>query len=134
MGVDHRLPAVELLPDRREGSVPQVLVLVACHETDALRLERIQGVADFLERSLGIEKRQGREAREAALVVARELRAVFVREARDPAAFSTSPLTALGWMSESTDTAIPLLSMSSSDISGDHLKVEPARRPPTSSR
>src|ERR1041385_9273125 len=87
MGVDHRLPAVELLPDRREGGVPEVLVLVARHETDALRLERIQGVADFPERSFGIEKRERREAREAALVVARELRAEFVREARDLAAF-----------------------------------------------
>src|SRR5438477_540726 len=87
MGVDHRLPPVELLPDGREGGVPQVLVLVARHETDALRLERIQGVADFLQRSLGIEKRQRREAREAALVVARKLRAEFVREARDLAAF-----------------------------------------------
>jgi NADPH:quinone reductase-like Zn-dependent oxidoreductase len=47
---------------------------------------------------------------------------------------SVAELEALGWMSESTDTAMPLLSMSSSDISGDHLKVEPARRPPTSSR
>src|SRR5439155_16094369 len=87
MRVDHRLPPVELLPDGREGGVPQVLVLVARHETNALRLERIQGVADFLERSLVIEKRQRREAREAALVVARELSAEFVREARDLAAF-----------------------------------------------
>src|SRR5256885_1196738 len=87
MGVDHRLPPAELLPDGREGGVPQVLVLVARHETDALRLERFQGVADFLQRSLVIEKRQRREAREAALVVARELRTEFVREARDSAAF-----------------------------------------------
>src|SRR5207248_11718393 len=66
----HRYPYTTLfrsLPDGREGGVPQVLVLVARHETDALRLERIQGVADFLQRSLGIEKRQRREAREAAL-------------------------------------------------------------------
>src|SRR6267142_6852332 len=87
MRVNHRLPPVELLPDRREGSVPEVLVLVARHQADALRLERIQGVTDFPERTLGIEKGQRREARKSALVVARELCAVFVREARDLAAF-----------------------------------------------
>ena len=48
--------------------------------------------------------------------------------------FSASGVDALGWMSDMIDTAMPLLSMSSIDISGDHLKVEPARLPPASSR
>src|SRR5260370_26914452 len=61
MGVDHRLPPVELLPDRREGCISQVFVQVARHQADALRLERIQGVTDFLERSLGIEKGRSEE-------------------------------------------------------------------------
>ena len=86
MGVDHRFPAIELFPHRREGGVAEVFILVSRHEAQAFGLERIECVLDFLQASFDIGQRQRREVAEATRVVARELRRIVVALARDLAA------------------------------------------------
>src|SRR6266705_4216098 len=83
MGVDQRLAPIELLPDRCEGSVAEIFVLVARHQADAVGLERVERVFDFLETALRVEQRNGRETGKAARVVPCELRTELVAEARD---------------------------------------------------
>src|SRR6266581_2002962 len=82
MGVDQRLAPIELLPDRCEGCVAEIFVLVARHQADAVGLERVERVFDFLETALRVEQRNGRETGKTARVVPCELRTELVAEAR----------------------------------------------------
>src|SRR5213596_122583 len=82
MGVDQRLAPIELLPDRCEGSVAEIFVLVARHQAHAVGLERVERVFDFLETALRVEQRNGRETGKTARVVPCELRSELVAEAR----------------------------------------------------
>src|SRR5437867_4929611 len=87
MGVDQRLAPIELLPDRCEGSVAEIFVLVARHQAHTVGLERVERVFDFLETALRVEQRNGRETGKAARVVPCELRTELVAEARHSPSF-----------------------------------------------
>src|SRR5215218_2430801 len=76
--VDHRLAAVELGIDRREGCVAEIFSVVAGQQADAVGLEGVEGVFDFPEAAVGIERRNRREQAEAARVIAHELGAILV--------------------------------------------------------
>ena len=78
MHVDHCLAAVELLVDRRERGIAEILAVIAREHSQAVALQRVEGVFDFLEAALDVERRDGREQAEAARMLLHELRAVFV--------------------------------------------------------
>ena len=87
MHVDHGLAAVELGIDRRERCVAEILAVVACQQADAVGLERVEGVFDFLQAAVGVRRRDRREQAEAAGMIAHELGAVFVDLAAELAGF-----------------------------------------------
>ena len=83
MGVDRGLAAVELLPDRSEGGVAEPLVAVARHDADAVDLQRVEGVGDFLQALVDVRQRQHGEGAEAAGMIGLQFLGVLVRFARD---------------------------------------------------
>ena len=83
MGIDRGVAPVELLPDRIEERVAEPLVAVVRHHADAIDVERVEDVADFLQRLVDMRQRQRREDAEPAGMVGRHLLAVLVRLARD---------------------------------------------------
>ena len=85
--VDHRLAAVELGIDRRERCVAEIFSVVACQQADAVGLERVEGVFDFLQAAVGVRRRDRGEQAEAARMIAHELGAVFVDLAAELAGF-----------------------------------------------
>ena len=54
------------------------LVAIIRHQPDAVELERVERVGDFLERSLGIGEREHRPAAEAAGMIGNQLGVIFV--------------------------------------------------------
>ena len=85
--VDHGLAAVELGIDRREGRIAEIFAVVARQQADAVGLERVEGVFDFLQAAVGVRRRDRREQAEAAGMIAHELGAVFVDLAAELAGF-----------------------------------------------
>ena len=83
--VDQRLAPVEFGIDRIERRVAEILVAVAREQADAVGLERVEGVFDFLQAAVGVGRRDGGEQAEAAGVVGHHPRAVFVALAPEPA-------------------------------------------------
>ena len=81
--IDHGLAAVELLVHRHESGIAQVFVLIAGEQPDAVGLERIEGVGDFLQAALRIGQRNGGEQAEAAGMIRHHAGAVFVHVARE---------------------------------------------------
>jgi len=70
MHIDHRLAPVELVENRPIRRVAQPLVAVIRLQPDAVRLERVERVFDFLERGVDVEHRERREQAEAAGIIA----------------------------------------------------------------
>ena len=58
MHVDHRFAAVELLEHRQERRVAEIFVVVAREQRDAVGLEHVEGIFDFLEAALGVGERK----------------------------------------------------------------------------
>ena len=83
MGVDGGVAAVELLPDRIEERVTKPLVAVVRQHADAVDVERVEGVADLLQRLVDMRKRQRREDAEPSRMIGHHLLTVLVRVARD---------------------------------------------------
>src|SRR5215471_15147653 len=55
--IDNGLAPVELFIDRGKRRIGKIFALVAGQQTDAVRLERIEGVFDLLEASLHVRRR-----------------------------------------------------------------------------
>ena len=82
MGVDHHLAAVEFFHDRQKQRIAEPFVAIARQQADAVELERVERVFDFLQAALGVGQRQHREASEPAGMVGDQLGGVFVALAR----------------------------------------------------
>src|SRR5215468_10286399 len=57
MRVDDRLAPIELVHHRHEGRVTWVLAVMARHHADAVSLQRVHRVLDFLERAIDVGQR-----------------------------------------------------------------------------
>ena len=55
MNIDHGLAPVEFLPYRLVRRVAEPLVAIVGLQADAIRLQRIEGIFDFLQRAVGVE-------------------------------------------------------------------------------
>jgi hypothetical protein len=79
-GVDkhHGATAIQFRVDGREGRIAEPLVHVARPQGDAVSLQHVQGVGDFLQAAVGIGQGQRREIAEAAGKILDHLRAIFV--------------------------------------------------------
>ena len=82
MNEDDGLAPVELVHHRRERRIAEPFVAVARHQDDAVGLERVERVFDFLEAGIDIRQRQDGERAEAPRAVAGEFGAVFVADPR----------------------------------------------------
>src|SRR5450755_2181054 len=78
MDIDDRLASVEFVPYGFVRRIAEPLVAVVGLQADAIRLQRIEGIFDFLERRVDVEHGQRREQSEAARIVAHHFGAVVV--------------------------------------------------------
>ena len=78
MGIDDDLAPVEFFHDRQEGGIAEPLVVIVRHQADAVELERVERVGDFLQAAVDVGEREHREAPEAAGMVGDQLCGVFV--------------------------------------------------------
>src|SRR5437868_2244641 len=87
MHIKDGVPAAKLLPDRLElriaGPVSLVVVRV---DADAIALQRVVGILDFLQRTFDIGKRYRSEQPESLRIILHAFRAEFVDRARCSAA------------------------------------------------
>ena len=72
MDVDHRLAAIQLLPQRREGRIAEPELVVARLDADAVGLQRIERVFGLFEAAIDIGQRQRREQAETAGMILAE--------------------------------------------------------------
>ena len=66
MNVNDGLAPIEFGKDRRERRIAEIFAVVGAHQADAVGLERVEGVFDFLEAAVGIGQRDRREQSVAA--------------------------------------------------------------------
>ena len=83
MGVDHDLAAVEFFHDGQEGGIAEPLVVIVRQQADAVELERVECVGDFLQAAVDVGQRQHRETSEAAGMVGDQPCCVFVALAHE---------------------------------------------------
>src|SRR5262249_56069070 len=76
---------IELVGDRGEGRIAEILVLVTGQQADAVGVERVEGVFDLSEAALRVGWRDHGEQAEAAGMVPYHLGAVLVELARKAA-------------------------------------------------
>src|SRR5712671_3673113 len=82
MDIDHRLAPVELLEHRLVDRIAEPFVAVIRLNADAVSLQGIEGIFDFLEGRVDVDHRERREQAEAALVVAHHIGPEIVAGAR----------------------------------------------------
>ena len=112
----------ELVEHRREGVVAGILVDVVRRQRDAVGVERVEGIFDLAQAAVGVRQRQRREMAEPALVVPLHLGGGLVAFARERRATPAAPPSqTLGVEIDSTDTAMPSLSIASMAWLGCHL-------------
>ena len=85
MDIDHGLAAVELLIDRGERGIAEILVLVAREQAYAVGLERVAGVFDLLQAALHVRRRNAGKQAEAAGMILDHRGAVLVELPREGA-------------------------------------------------
>ena len=80
MRIDNRIPPIQFIEDRIECFVTEPLVVVAGQERNAIDLQRVVGIFDFLERALDVRHRQRCEKSVPAFEISNHLRrGIFVQ-------------------------------------------------------
>ncbi len=85
--VDHGLAAIQLLVNRRKGSIAEILAVVAGQEADAVGLECVEGVFDFLQAAVGIGRSDRGKQAEFARMIGNAPGAIFVDRAPESCGF-----------------------------------------------
>ena len=78
MDVDHSVAPVEFLHHRTVSRIAEPGVSIARKKTDAVGLERVVGVSDFLQCGVNVGQGHGGEEAEPVRVILHQLRCVFV--------------------------------------------------------
>src|SRR5215212_4317679 len=83
MHEDRSLAAVEFRKDRRECLVAKILLAVAGVDADAVGLEHVKSVFDFLQRPVHVGWGNQRKEADAAGMILREARGLFIPQSRN---------------------------------------------------